>query len=82
MSRQSTIKTLALDAGGFGDLGNALSLREMPESDQENTRLILVFQSGFEVLRGKTRVLAEATNDSLVVGNAGFAFHGVFVLSL
>jgi len=82
VSGQGTVKTLSFDAGGFGDFGDALSLREVAQGHEQDARLVFIFQRSFEVLGSKIRVLAEPSNNDLVVGNAGFAFHEVPLLSL
>jgi hypothetical protein len=51
--RQCAVKTFALDAGGLGDFGDALGLREMAQRNEQNTGLVFIFQRGLEVLGSK-----------------------------
>jgi len=80
--RQRAVETLTLDPCCFGNLGDALRLREVAESKQQDARLVLIFECRLQVFGGKFRVPAEPTDDGLVVPNAGFPFHAVPCLKM
>jgi hypothetical protein len=80
--RQRAVQTLALDASGLGDLGYTLRLGEVAQGNQQNAGLVFIFQCCFQVLGGEIGVLPEASNYGLIVGDAGFTFHEVSLLSL
>src|SRR5437763_16133793 len=82
MRRQRAVKTLPLDAGSFGDVGDTPRLGEVAQGHEQNAGLIPIFQRGFEILGSKFRGLAEAPNEGVVMRSTGFAFHEVSVLSL
>src|SRR5207247_9549972 len=82
MRRKRAVKALTLDAGSLGDVGNTLSLRKVTQGHEKNAGLIRIFQRSFQILGSKFRVLAEASNDGVVMRSAGFAFHEVPALSL
>jgi hypothetical protein len=74
----SGLHSLALNAGGFGHLGNAASrLLDATQGDQKHARLVVIFQRSAEVLGGKFGILAQFTNYSFLVGYARLAFHSV-----
>ena len=56
-------------------------------SNEQDTRFVFVFHGGFEVFGSKIRVLAEPSNDGLVMRNTGFTlqvlvlFYRIFKLS-
>lgn len=75
MNRQRAVKTLALNARSLGNFGDALSLRKVPQGNQQNARFVFIFQGSSQVLGRKIRILAEASNDGLVMGNSGCALH-------
>ena len=48
MNRQGSVETLALYAGRLGHFGDALSLGEVAQGDQQNSGIVLIFQCSFE----------------------------------
>jgi|GEM_PF-4245191 len=54
--RQRSIETLPLNASRLCDFGNALCFGEMPQSDKQNARLVLILQCSFQVLGSELRI--------------------------
>src|SRR5438034_327588 len=78
VSRKGAVQALALNAGGFGDLGNAASRsRDATQGDQEHTGFVGILQCGAEAFSGELRTLAQLVNCGFIVRYACLAFHGV-----
>jgi hypothetical protein len=72
MFGQSAVKALARDVGSLGDFSDALSLGDLTQRDEQHAGLLLIFQGRFEVFRGKIRILAELSDDCLIMQNTNF----------
>src|SRR6266550_8234366 len=78
VSRQGAVQALALDAGGFGYLGNAAArFRDATQRDQEHAGLVGILQCSAEVFGGELRTFAQLANCGFIVRCACLAFHDV-----
>src|SRR5439155_23439492 len=75
---EGAVQAVALDAGGFGDLGNAAArFRDATQRDHEQAGLVGILQCSAEVFGGELRTLAQLANCGFIVRCACLAFHGV-----